>query len=418
MVFDNCEHVIQGIADLARKLVSMTKDLRILTTSRAPLGLSSESVYHLPELPLPVTVELFTQRARAARPGVDLPSDVVTDLCRHLDGLPLAVELAAARVRTMAVADVARRLDDRFALLRGGSRDAPARHRTLHAVVDWSWNLLDPAERAAMRSLAVFPGGFTVQAAEHVVPDALDTVEHLVDQSLLRVTETPVGTRMTMLETVRAFCAAVEGDHEQAVTGFLAWARAYGTERHEDVFGPGAFTDAVIIKAEQDNLLYALRVALDRGDLPTVAAVTAVLAGVWLLAGDYARIVSLVEDTSWALSHHYPDPDDVEVARAAACLSAGAMYLLQGPARRSGRWWPCGACRRRRRTRWPARGRSCSSPAARKPCWRCVPATCRWSPWPRARWRRTCGRNASTRNGRSPPPNRCWRRSTMAARPG
>src|SRR6185312_7815597 len=116
-------------------------------------GLSSESVYPLPELSLPTAVELFEQRARAVRPDIELPADEVAELCRHLDGLPLAVELAAARVRVMSVGEIARRLEDRFALLRGGARDAPERHRTLHAVIDWSWHLLSPSSRAQMRAL-------------------------------------------------------------------------------------------------------------------------------------------------------------------------------------------------------------------------------------------------------------------------
>ncbi|HEX4908381.1 MAG TPA: BTAD domain-containing putative transcriptional regulator, partial [Actinomycetes bacterium] len=128
LVLDNCEHVLRGAAELVRALVSMTKDLRVLTTSRAPLGLSSESVFLLPELSLPTTVELFGQRARAARPGADLPADAVEEVCRHLDGLPLAVELAAARVRVLSVAEIAGGLEDRFGLLRGGPRDAPQRH--------------------------------------------------------------------------------------------------------------------------------------------------------------------------------------------------------------------------------------------------------------------------------------------------
>src|SRR6185437_9869251 len=113
--------------------------------------------------------ELFEQRARAARPDADLPADAVRALCSRLDGLPLAAELAAARVRVMSVAEIARRLDDRFAVLRGGTRDAPRRHRTLHAVIDWSWNLLDPAGQAAMRTLSVFPGGFTADSARHLL---------------------------------------------------------------------------------------------------------------------------------------------------------------------------------------------------------------------------------------------------------
>src|SRR6266498_417287 len=209
LVLDNCEHVIRGVAELVRALVSMTQDLRVLTTSRAPLGLSSESVYLLPELDLPTAVELFEQRSRAARPGADLPAGAVEEVCRHLDGLPLAAELAAARVRVMSVAEIARRLEDRFALLRGGARDAPERHQTLQAVVDWSWNLLGPAGQAAMRALSVFPGGFTADAARHVLRDgdAAD-LEHLADQSLLQVADTPAGTRFRMLETVREFSVA------------------------------------------------------------------------------------------------------------------------------------------------------------------------------------------------------------------
>ena len=171
LVLDNCEHVVRSAADLVHALVSLTEELRVLTTSRAPLGLSSESVYLLPELDLDTTAELFRQRARAVRPDADLPADAVRELCGGLDGLPLAVELAAARVRVMSVAEIARRLDDRFAVLRGGPRDAPQRHRTLDAVIDWSWNLLDPAGQAAMRALSVFPGGFTADAARHLLGD-------------------------------------------------------------------------------------------------------------------------------------------------------------------------------------------------------------------------------------------------------
>src|SRR5213078_2798765 len=117
LVLDNCEHVVRGAADLVHALVSLSRDLRVLTTSRAPLGLSSESVYLLPELDLATTAELFTQRARAVRPGAVLPAGAVRELCGRLEGLPLAVELAAARVRVMSVPEIARRLDDRFAVL-------------------------------------------------------------------------------------------------------------------------------------------------------------------------------------------------------------------------------------------------------------------------------------------------------------
>ncbi|MFY1594762.1 hypothetical protein [Micromonospora sp. WMMD737] len=161
-----------------------------------------------------MSVELFGQRAR---PDVDLSTAAVAELCRHLDGLPLAVELAAARVRIMSVAELARRLDDRFGLLRGSARHAPQRHHTLHAVVDWSWNLLDPAGQAAMRTLSVFTDGFTTDAVRLLLEalpattrrvDVLMVLDHLVDDSLIKVFDTPSGSRLRMLETVREFSAA------------------------------------------------------------------------------------------------------------------------------------------------------------------------------------------------------------------
>ncbi|HKF00317.1 MAG TPA: BTAD domain-containing putative transcriptional regulator [Actinomycetes bacterium] len=338
LVLDNCEHVLRGTAELVRALVSMTQDLRVLTTSRAPLGLSSESVYLLPQLSLPTTVELFEQRARAARPGADLPADLVEEVCRHLDGLPLAVELAAARVRTMSVAEIARRLEDRFALLRGGARDAPARHQTLQAVVDWSWNLLEPAGQAAMRALSIFPGPFTADAARQVLAggaavDVPQVLELLVDQSLLQVVDTPTGTRLRMLETVRAFSTArreAAGETDQAVTGFLAWAREFGVAHHDAPFGADPFAPLQRMRAEQDNLVQALRHGLARADGATVAATTAVLGSLWTIGSNHARMGTLVADTARVLSHFRPPPDLVEVTRTALALCATHAYLIQG----------------------------------------------------------------------------------------
>ncbi|WP_300015060.1 BTAD domain-containing putative transcriptional regulator [Pseudonocardia sp.] len=338
LVLDNCEHVLDGVADLVRVLVAMTRDLTVLTTSRAPLGLTSESVYPLPELTLPVTVELFGRRARAARAGVELPAPVVEDLCRHLDGLPLAVELAAARTRVMSVAEIARRLDDRFALLRGGARDAPERHRTLHAVVDWSWNLLDPAGRAAWRALSLFPGGFTAGAAAHLVGgpargDVLGVLEHLVDQSLLAVDDTGSEVRFRMLETVREFGAARRdeaGETEAAIDGLLAWARDLGVAHHAAPFGPDPATALARVSAEQDNLAFALRHGLERCDGATVAAVTAVLAGLYTFGSESLRMVALVRDTSGVLSRFRPGPAHVEVARTAATLAVATQFSLFG----------------------------------------------------------------------------------------
>jgi predicted ATPase/DNA-binding SARP family transcriptional activator len=336
LVLDNCEQVVGGAAGLVQSLVSSSKDLRVLTTSRSPLGLSSETVYPLPELGRDVAVELFRQRAQAARPGVELPEETVAELCRQLDGLPLAVELAAARVRVLSVPELARRLGDRFALLRGTARDAPARHRTLHAVVEWSWNLLDPEARRALRTLSVFPGGFAGEAAEHVLgADALWLLEQLTDQSLVKAADTADGAvRFHMLETVREFCAArrTEAGEDAAATGrFLAWARDFGRAHHDVLFGPDQTSAWSRIRAEQDNLVLALRLALARGDDPATAAVAAVLSCLWATGNNYARLAALAADTGPPLSHFRPGPEDVETLRTVSAVSTTTAYMGYGP---------------------------------------------------------------------------------------
>ncbi|MGR3936487.1 ATP-binding protein [Streptomyces sp. BRA346] len=334
LVLDNCEQVVGGVAEVVRALVAATRELRVLTTSRTPLDIAAESVYLLPELDPSTTVELFEQRARAARPDVELPAEAVAALCRRLDGLPLAVELAAARVRVLSVAEIARRLEDRFALLRGGTRDAPQRHRALHAVVDWSWNLLAPDGQAALRALSVFPGGFTADAAEHLVGhDALEILEDLVGQSLLKVTDTPAGARFRMLETVREFSAAhrtAAGEDEQVTGCFLAWARYFGTTYHDAPFGPDAIAAWHRTRAEQDNLVRALRIGLDARHMPTVVAAAAALGTLWATEAHYTRLFALAEDTGPLLSHYRPEPDGVEPVRTLATLVAVNAFLGGG----------------------------------------------------------------------------------------
>jgi predicted ATPase/DNA-binding SARP family transcriptional activator len=336
LVLDNCEHVLDAAAELVGALVSTTQDLRVLTTSRAPLGLSSEAVYPLPELGLATMVELFAQRARAARPGAELPADAVEAVCRRLDGLPLAVELAAARVRVTSVAGLARGLEDRFGLLRGGARDAPARHQTLEAVVDWSWNLLEPAGQAAMRALSVFPAGFTADAARRVLDagDVPEVLEDLVDQSLLQVADTPAGARFRMLETVREFSTArreAAGESDRAVGAFLAWARDFGVAHHDGPFGPDPFAPLERMRAEQDNLAQALRYGLARADGGTVAATAGVLGSLWLMESNYQRVMVLASETAWVLSHFRPGPDLVEATRTTLALCTAYTFLLEGP---------------------------------------------------------------------------------------
>jgi predicted ATPase len=258
--------------------VGRCRRLTILTTTRIPLGLTSETTYPLPQLDGPTSSELFTQRARAARPGVELLPAVVDRLCAQLDGLPLAIELAAARTRVMSVAEVERRLADRFALLRGGSRTAPERHQTLEAVIDWSWNLLSPDERDALRLLSAFQDGFGLEAAEAMLgaADALAIVESLASQSLLTVTEPAVAdpdalgeVRYRMLETVREFGLrqlAVAHQVDLADQRLRAWGRSVATVWGPRVFGPDVYTALDRLRLEEGNLDHILRLAIAEAD--------------------------------------------------------------------------------------------------------------------------------------------------------
>ena len=226
LVLDNCEHVVAAAATLADRLLAECPRLRVLATSREPLGITGEAVWPVDPLGLPPedvesrdllsydAVRLLVDRARAVRPGFTVTNDnasAVARICRVLDGMPLAIELAAARMRTMAVAQLAERLDDRFRLLTGGSRTAVPRHQTLRAAIDWSWELLSDAERVLLRRLAVFTGGATQEAVQRVCADAVvtadqvpDLVAALVDKSLLVVSGDEV-PRYRMLETIRAY---------------------------------------------------------------------------------------------------------------------------------------------------------------------------------------------------------------------
>jgi predicted ATPase/DNA-binding SARP family transcriptional activator len=229
LVLDNCEHVVGPAADAVARLLGSVPDLRVLATSQIPLDVTGEHLYALPPLDLPDpgtddpaalavsgAVQLFTARARAAVASFTLDTDTapaVAAVCRRLDGIPLALELAAIRLRHMVVADLAARLDDRFALLGTGRRDAPARQRTLRAVIDWSWEPLSPAERAVLGRLAVHADGCDLAAAEAVCADSgavpahevLGLVGRLVDRSLVVAAERSGATRYLLRESVAAY---------------------------------------------------------------------------------------------------------------------------------------------------------------------------------------------------------------------
>ncbi|HET7225588.1 MAG TPA: protein kinase [Candidatus Eisenbacteria bacterium] len=283
LVLDNCEHVVGAAATLVSAIVQGAPDTRVLATSREPLGVSAEHVYPVPTLALPgprvrtaaaamkyAAVQLFVERARTAQPQFTLDDGsaaAVADICRRLDGIALAIELAAARVRLLAPEQIRARLDDRLRLLTGGARDAAARHQTLRATLQWSYDLLDEAERAFLARLAVFAGGWTLEQATAVVDEhgdefeVLDQITRLADKSLIAITRNVDGVpRFRLLENIRQF--AVEkleqgGEavavRERHLAHFLALAEQ--SERH--MIGPHQPEWLARLAPEEDNLLAA-----------------------------------------------------------------------------------------------------------------------------------------------------------------
>ncbi|MFF7938970.1 BTAD domain-containing putative transcriptional regulator [Nocardia gamkensis] len=306
LILDNCEHLVDAVAVVVADLIGVAPRLTVLTTSRSPLTITAETVYPLPPLTIdpagsPAT-ELFAARARAVRPAVRLDPEIVAQLCHTLDGLPLAIELAAARVRAMSVEEINERLADRFALLRHGDRSSPERHRTLHAVIDWSWNLLDTEQQAALRRLCRFPAGFTLSAAEAVaggadVTDVAAAVDGLVNQSLLTVLDDELlGTRYRMLETVREFgeeqLAATAGEPDAVDTRMMRWAKDYADDAASRYMTGDQVHLALSVAAELDNLLAALRCGIERRDAATAYTVFPVIATLWVIRGSHMEVIA------------------------------------------------------------------------------------------------------------------------------
>ncbi|MFE5295456.1 ATP-binding protein [Streptomyces sp. NPDC056632] len=248
LVLDNCEHVVGAAAALAETLLTHCPDLRILATSREPLGVPGEAVRPVEPLPPAPAHRLFAERARAVRPAFrpedDLPA--VDEICRRLDGLPLAIELAAARLRLLTPRQIADRLDDRFHLLTSGSRTVLPRQQTLRAVVDWSWDLLDPEERDLLRQASVFAGGWDLAAAEALDPAApgtADTLGALVDKSLVVATPTDDGEmRYRLLETIHEYAVERAAENPELLAAAEAAHTAHFTalaERAEPLLRTG-----------------------------------------------------------------------------------------------------------------------------------------------------------------------------------
>ncbi|WP_226024501.1 AfsR/SARP family transcriptional regulator [Streptomyces hyderabadensis] len=280
IVLDNCEHVVDAAARLTEELLARCPHLTVLATSREPLGVRGESLRPVEPLSEPAALRLLADRGAAARPGFRVDADQETaaacaEICRRLDGLPLAIELAAARLRMLTPRQIADRLDDRFRLLTSGSRTVLPRQQTLRAVVDWSWDLLDAGEREVLGRLSVFAGGCDLAAAEAVCgPAALDALGSLVDKSL--VVAAPVtdrlsgdGMRYRLLETVAEYA----GERLDETGGRPAAARAHLTYYRElarttDPLLRGARQLAAIerLEREYENLRTALRHAIAERD--------------------------------------------------------------------------------------------------------------------------------------------------------
>jgi predicted ATPase/DNA-binding SARP family transcriptional activator len=334
LVLDNCEHLVDAVAGLVAFVVSVTSDVHVLTTSRAPLGLAAERVYLLGELDTGNAAELFRERAVAARPSVRLPEDAVASIVRRLDGLPLAIELAAVQVRAMAVEEIDRRLENRFALLRAGDRSAPDRHQTLLAVIDWSWNLLDAGERAAMRRLALFNDGFTLEAAQAVLDgDALPAVQGLVGQSLLSVRESRAGVRYRMLETVREFgrMQLVDaGEDREARAALRRWAVGYASEHGPRLTGPDQFAAIDALGDEETNLADELRAALADGDRGALVQLLAAIGLFWALRGEHVRLIALADAVTAAIRDWQPPQQLHEAAGAAVAVMLSNTMIIGG----------------------------------------------------------------------------------------
>jgi len=313
LVLDNCEHVLDAVASLVAFLLVTTRDLRVVTTSRAPLGIAAERVFPLSQLATADGVELFCLRARAVRPDADLPDDVVAEIVERLDGLPLAVELAAARVRTMSVDEVRRALDDRFALLRGRDRSAPARHQTLSAVIGWSWDLLNEPEQRALAWLSVFQDGFSAEGARDMLGhDAPDLVEALVEQSLAGVVEDDGHTRYRMLETVREFGAlrlTEAGEADTARDAQVAWAVGLAQRLRPEMFGPRQVEAVQVLDPEEANLADVLRARLLAGDAEQAVTLIATLGSLWSVTGNFARFLAMADLAEQVLGDWTPPPE-------------------------------------------------------------------------------------------------------------
>ena len=350
LVLDNCEHVIDVCAQVVEDLLDHCPRLRVLATSREALRIPGERAWRVPSLAVPEpnvgledllhvpAVQLFVERARAVQPEFELRSanaSAVAGICARLDGLPLALELAAALVSALSAPQILERLDDRFRLLVGGSRTAPTRQHTLRATLDWSHSLLTSGEQTVVRRLAVFAGGCSLPAAEAVCSDRdlpadhiLDILSRLVDKSLVIMEEQEGQARYRLLETLRQYAlerldASGETDtaRRQHVEHFLALAE----QAEPELEGAQQRRWVALLEAELDNLRAALRWCVERDEVNQGLRLAAALPGFWLMRGH------LREGRDWCAELlRLPGVELASGPRAVALNGAGQLAIRQG----------------------------------------------------------------------------------------
>jgi predicted ATPase/two-component SAPR family response regulator len=357
VVLDNCEHLAGATASLTESLLAVCPALTVLATSREALGVEGEVNWQVPPLSLPKAgpgfgltasalaasdaVKLFEQRAQLVRPSFKVTDENAAQLaaiCQRLDGLPLAIELAAARMRILSSAQLAERLDDIFALLVGGARSAPPRHQALRATLDWSHDMLDAEERVAFRRLAIFAGGFTIEAAERVAAGGelkpasmLELLTRLADKSLVRVEHADGDSRYHLLVTIRDYARdrlAEAGEADAMRRAHLAYftelvEAAAGRIEGDEAGGNGLEPELDRVDTELPNLRKAFESATESGDAGAALRIAGPLDRYAYLRGRYHEI------RQWMDVAVTSYPDAPAGLRAKALLGSGRLALLQ-----------------------------------------------------------------------------------------
>ncbi|HET9907192.1 MAG TPA: adenylate/guanylate cyclase domain-containing protein, partial [Anaerolineales bacterium] len=342
LVVDNCEHLIDSCAQLCEALLHTCPNLQIIASSREALGIDGENAYRVPSLSLPnlkdglstieqsEAVKLFVERAAATLPEFKITkanAAAIAQICQRLDGIALAIELAASRVKLLKVEQIASRLDDAFRLLTGGSRTALPRQQTLRALIDWSYNLLSEEEKTALRRLSVFVGGWTLEAAEHVCDNSniLDLLTHLVDKSLVAIDlEHGDEPRYYFLETIRQYTREklfdsneMKATRQRHLTYFLAFAEMKGTETQ----GRDQITALQKLDDEYENIHEAMDWAIETGQMEEATQITVALA--WLYWWSRGLTQEAYEKINLILDH--PATTKEKLFRAVALILA-ALY--------------------------------------------------------------------------------------------